>query len=51
MLGGIEDNPGYGLVVHPPLAKEIMAAGMGLFGYTPSAGGCAPRSPAWRWSA
>src|SRR5699024_5729565 len=35
VLGGIEDNPGYGLVVHPPLAKEIMAAGMGLFGYTP----------------
>ncbi len=35
VLGGIEDNPGYGLVVHPPLAKEIMAAGMGVFGYTP----------------
>src|SRR5699024_1684926 len=35
VLGGIEDNPGYGLVVHPPLAKEIMAAGMGLCGSDP----------------
>ena len=24
-LGGIESNPGYGLVVHPPLAKQIVA--------------------------
>lgn len=35
VLGGIEDNPGYGLVVHPPLAKGIMAIGMKVFGYTP----------------
>lgn len=33
--GTVPDNPGYGLVVHPPLAKEIMAVGMALFGYTP----------------
>ncbi|MGJ4070794.1 dolichyl-phosphate-mannose--protein mannosyltransferase [Corynebacterium macclintockiae] len=34
-IGGIEDNPGYGLVVHPPLGKQIEAIGMILFGYTP----------------
>ena len=32
---GIELNPGYGLVVHPPLAKEIIALGESAFGYTP----------------
>src|SRR5699024_7206350 len=32
---GIELNPGYGLVVHPPLAKEIISWGEMLFGYTP----------------
>lgn len=32
---GIEDNPGYGLVVHPPFGKQIEAFGMALFGYTP----------------
>jgi dolichyl-phosphate-mannose--protein O-mannosyl transferase len=32
--GGIEDNPGYGLVVHPPLAKGLIAIGEALFGYT-----------------
>ena len=35
LTGGIESNPGYGLVVHPPLAKQIMAWGNTLFGYTP----------------
>lgn len=35
LIGGIEDNPAYGLVVHPPLAKQIEALGMALFGYTP----------------
>lgn len=34
-IGGIESNPGYGLVVHPPLAKQIMAIGEAMFGYTP----------------
>ena len=35
MLGnhGVEDNPGYGLVVHPPVGKELMALGEALFGY------------------
>ncbi|WP_182346153.1 dolichyl-phosphate-mannose--protein mannosyltransferase [Tomitella gaofuii] len=35
MLGGgwIEDNPGYELVVHPPLAKQLMALGQWMFGY------------------
>lgn len=35
VLGGIESNPGYGLVVHPPLAKQIEALGEQIFGYTP----------------
>lgn len=35
VLGGIESNPGYGLVVHPPLAKKIEALGEMVFGYTP----------------
>lgn len=34
-LGGIEDNPAYGLVVHPPLAKQLEALGMAVFGNTP----------------
>ncbi|WKD58024.1 putative dolichyl-phosphate-mannose--protein mannosyltransferase [Corynebacterium capitovis DSM 44611] len=34
-LGGIESNPGYGLVVHPPLGKQLLAVGEALFGYTP----------------
>ncbi len=34
-IGGIESNPGYGLVVHPPLAKQIMALSEMVFGYTP----------------
>ena len=31
--GGVEDNPGYGLVVHPPLGKQLIAIGEALFGY------------------
>ena len=34
-LPGIEDNPGFGLVVHPPLAKQLEAVAMMIFGYTP----------------
>ena len=33
--GGIENNPGYELVVHPPLSKQIMAVGQWIFGYDP----------------
>lgn len=32
---GVEDNPGYGLVVHPPLGKQIIALSEALFGYNP----------------
>lgn len=32
---GIEENPAYGLVVHPPVAKQIESIGAWLFGYTP----------------
>ncbi|WP_460510338.1 dolichyl-phosphate-mannose--protein mannosyltransferase [Corynebacterium tapiri] len=35
ILGGIESNPGYGLVVHPPLGKQLIAFGEMLFGYSP----------------
>ncbi|WP_242613344.1 dolichyl-phosphate-mannose--protein mannosyltransferase [Herbihabitans rhizosphaerae] len=31
--GGIEDNPGYELTVHPPLAKQLIAIGEWMFGY------------------
>lgn len=31
--GGVEDNPGYGLVVHPPVGKQMIAIGEALFGY------------------
>ncbi|WP_072806973.1 dolichyl-phosphate-mannose--protein mannosyltransferase [Rhodococcoides yunnanense] len=31
--GGIEDNPAYGLVVHPPVGKQLIAVGEALFGY------------------
>ncbi|WP_216215039.1 dolichyl-phosphate-mannose--protein mannosyltransferase [Amycolatopsis aidingensis] len=31
--GGYEDNAGYELVVHPPLAKQLIAVGEWLFGY------------------
>jgi dolichyl-phosphate-mannose-protein mannosyltransferase len=30
---GVEDNPGYGLVVHPPVGKQLIAVGEVLFGY------------------
>ena len=32
---GIEENPAYGLVVHPPVAKQIQSLGGLLFDYTP----------------
>ncbi|EEI27613.1 dolichyl-phosphate-mannose-protein mannosyltransferase [Corynebacterium glucuronolyticum ATCC 51867] len=32
---GIEANPGFGLVVHPPLSKRIMAMSEAVFGYSP----------------
>nr|WP_152823368.1 MULTISPECIES: glycosyltransferase family 39 protein [unclassified Corynebacterium] len=35
LIGGIENNPAYGLVVHPPLGKQIIAVGERIFGYTP----------------
>lgn len=35
LIGGTEDNPAFGLVVHPPLAKQIEAIGMAILGYTP----------------
>ncbi len=35
VTGGIESNPGFGLVVHPPLAKQIMALSEMVFGYSP----------------
>jgi dolichyl-phosphate-mannose--protein O-mannosyl transferase len=31
--GGVEDNPGYALVVHPPLGKQLIALGELVFGY------------------
>ncbi|MGN2635920.1 dolichyl-phosphate-mannose--protein mannosyltransferase [Nocardia takedensis] len=36
--GGIEDNPGYGVVVHPPVGKQMIALGEMVFGYN-----------AWGW--
>ena len=30
---GLEDNPGFGLVVHPPAGKMLMAIGEAIFGY------------------
>lgn len=32
--GGYEDNPGYELIVHPPLGKQLIALGEAMFGYT-----------------
>lgn len=32
---GIEANPAFGLVVHPPLSKRIMALSEAVFGYSP----------------
>ncbi len=40
--GGVEDNPGYGLVVHPPVGKQMIAIGEAIFGYN---------SWGWRFSA
>ncbi len=34
--GGYEANPAYGVVVHPPLGKQIIAIGEWLFGYNAS---------------
>ncbi len=31
--GGVEDNPGFELVVHPPLGKQLIALGELVFGY------------------
>ncbi|WP_414635586.1 dolichyl-phosphate-mannose--protein mannosyltransferase [Actinophytocola sp.] len=31
--GGVEDNPGFELTVHPPLGKQLIAVGEWLFGY------------------
>ncbi|MGH3432877.1 MAG: dolichyl-phosphate-mannose--protein mannosyltransferase [Thermocrispum sp.] len=31
--GGFEDNYGYELIVHPPVAKQLIAVGEWLFGY------------------
>ncbi len=31
--GGVEDNPGYELIVHPPLGKQLIALGELVFGY------------------
>jgi dolichyl-phosphate-mannose--protein O-mannosyl transferase len=31
--GGVEDNPAYGLVVHPPIGKQLIAVGEWMFGY------------------
>lgn len=33
--GGYEDNPGYELVVHPPVGKQLIAIGEWLLGYNP----------------
>lgn len=30
---GVEDNPGFSLVVHPPVGKQLIAIGEALFGY------------------
>jgi len=31
---GVEDNPGFGLVVHPPVGKQVIAIGEAIFGYS-----------------
>ncbi|MHA6805674.1 dolichyl-phosphate-mannose--protein mannosyltransferase [Salinifilum ghardaiensis] len=33
--GGYEDNPGYELVAHPPVGKQLIAVGEWLLGYGP----------------
>ncbi|WP_338603282.1 phospholipid carrier-dependent glycosyltransferase [Saccharopolyspora sp. SCSIO 74807] len=33
--GGYEDNPGYEVVAHPPVGKQLIAIGEWIFGYGP----------------
>ena len=33
--GGIEDNAAYGVIVHPPAGKQMIALGEAIFGYSP----------------
>lgn len=33
--GGVEDNQAFGVIVHPPLGKQIIAIGEMIFGYDP----------------
>ena len=33
--GGVEDNQAFGVIVHPPLGKQIIALGELIFGYDP----------------
>ena len=34
--GGVEDNQAFGVVVHPPLGKQLIAIGEWLLGYNPT---------------
>jgi dolichyl-phosphate-mannose--protein O-mannosyl transferase len=34
--GGVEDNQAFGVIVHPPLGKQLIAIGEMLFGYNPT---------------
>lgn len=34
--GGVEDNQAFGVIVHPPLGKQLIALGELMFGYTPT---------------
>jgi dolichyl-phosphate-mannose-protein mannosyltransferase len=34
--GGVEDNQGFGVVVHPPFGKQLIAIGEWLVGYNPT---------------
>ena len=34
--GGVEDNQGFGVVVHPPFGKQLIAIGEWLLGYSPT---------------
>ena len=33
--GGVEDNQAFGVIVHPPLGKQVIAIGELIFGYNP----------------